>query len=169
MAKSSGHSKICGNFGEALILYWLSKNGFECARVDHTGIDIIANNPDGDKLIGISVKSRTRGAGKEGQTVDIEHGDFEKADKACKDFKCSPCSPYFAIIVDAKDLIRVFVTPKSELFALCSIGKTGNAYWKMTASAIDRYSANERVMRFEFNTKTWRWFEPPSNATRLVV
>jgi hypothetical protein len=40
--KSSGHAKITGDFGESLILYWLSKYGFECALVDHTGIDIIA-------------------------------------------------------------------------------------------------------------------------------
>ena len=40
--KCSRHSKIAGDFGETLILYWLSKYGFECALVDHTGIDIIA-------------------------------------------------------------------------------------------------------------------------------
>jgi len=35
----------CRDFGESLVLYWLSKHGFECAKVDHTGIDLIANNP----------------------------------------------------------------------------------------------------------------------------
>ena len=43
--KSSRHTKITGDFGETLVLYWLSKYGFECAPVDHTGIDIIARNP----------------------------------------------------------------------------------------------------------------------------
>lgn len=42
--KSTRHSKITGDFSESLVLYWLSKYGFECALVDHTGIDIIANN-----------------------------------------------------------------------------------------------------------------------------
>jgi len=42
ITKSSRHSKIAGDFGETLVLYWLSKYGFECASVDHTGIDLIA-------------------------------------------------------------------------------------------------------------------------------
>jgi len=31
ITKSTRHAKICGNFGEATVLYWLSKYGFECA------------------------------------------------------------------------------------------------------------------------------------------
>jgi hypothetical protein len=59
ITKSSRHSKIAGDFGEALVLYWLSKHGFECARVDHTGLDLIARNPNTEEVMGISVKSRT--------------------------------------------------------------------------------------------------------------
>jgi len=62
MLRSSRHSKITGDFGEALVLYWLSKHGFECARVDHTGIDLIARNPRTGEVMGISVKSRSRSA-----------------------------------------------------------------------------------------------------------
>ena len=40
--KSSRHSKITGDFAEGFVLYLLSKRGFECARVDHMGIDLIA-------------------------------------------------------------------------------------------------------------------------------
>ena len=40
--KSSRHSKITGDFAEGLILYLLSKHGFESVRVDHTGIDLIS-------------------------------------------------------------------------------------------------------------------------------
>jgi len=58
--KSSRHAKITGDFGETLVLYWLSKYGFECAPVDHTGIDIIARNPHNHEIMGISVKSRSR-------------------------------------------------------------------------------------------------------------
>jgi Holliday junction resolvase-like predicted endonuclease len=65
--KSSRHAKITGDFAEALVLYWLSKYGFECARVDHTGIDIIARNPHTQELMGISVKSRCRTKGHEGR------------------------------------------------------------------------------------------------------
>ena len=37
--KSTRHSKITGDFAEGLVLYWLSKYGFECARIDHTRVD----------------------------------------------------------------------------------------------------------------------------------
>jgi Holliday junction resolvase-like predicted endonuclease len=76
--KSTRHSKIAGDFGEMLVLYWLSKYGFECAKVDHTGIDIIARNPHSKEVMGISVKSRTRNAGKEKDVVNLLADDFKK-------------------------------------------------------------------------------------------
>ena len=56
--KSSRHQKITGDFGESLVLYWLSKHGYECALIDHTGIDILASK--NREVIGISVKTRSR-------------------------------------------------------------------------------------------------------------
>ena len=53
--KSSRHSKITGDFAEYLILYWLSKYGFECAKVDHTGIDLIARKPHNNELVGLEI------------------------------------------------------------------------------------------------------------------
>jgi predicted AAA+ superfamily ATPase len=70
--KSSRHSKITGDFVEQLVLYLLSKHGFESSYVDHTGIDILARNPHTNELIGISVKSRSRNKGKEGTYVNID-------------------------------------------------------------------------------------------------
>ena len=99
---SSRHAKITGDFAEALVLYWLSRDGFECARVDHTGIDLIARNPYTGELMGISVKSRSRlreGSGEE--SVTIPNDNFEKVEEACAAFGCVP---YFAVVVDAKDL-----------------------------------------------------------------
>ncbi len=66
------HSKITGDFGEAIILYELSKKGFECANIDHTGIDILANK--GKNRIGISVK--TRGT-KNGVTINLRMPDLK--------------------------------------------------------------------------------------------
>lgn len=43
--KSTRHAKITGDFGEEAVLYSLSLVGFECARVDHTGVDLIARSP----------------------------------------------------------------------------------------------------------------------------
>ena len=97
ISKSTRHSKITGNFAENLILYWLSKYGFECAMVDHTGIDIIAWNSVTNELMGISVKSRSRNEGKEGQYLSIPNENFEKVDLACKAFDCIP---YFALVID---------------------------------------------------------------------
>src|SRR5215210_8583705 len=88
--KSSRHSKITGDFGEALVLYWLSKYGFECARVDHTGIDLIARSPHTQELMGISVKSRSRREGTERSSLRIPSGNFEKANRACEEFGCVP-------------------------------------------------------------------------------
>jgi Holliday junction resolvase-like predicted endonuclease len=84
--KSSRHSKITGDFAESIVLYWLSKYGFECAKVDHTGIDLIAKNPKTQELMGISVKSRSRNTGKEGQYIGIQNHNFEKVDFACQVF-----------------------------------------------------------------------------------
>ena len=83
ITKSSRHSKIAGDFGETLVLYWLSKYGFECASVDHTGIDLIARHPRRSEVMGISVKSRTRTPGKESDYVIVKTGDFEKVKTAC--------------------------------------------------------------------------------------
>ncbi len=69
--KSTRHSQIAGDFGEALILYWLSRNGWESVRVDHTGLDVIAVRPGPQPLrIGISVKMRTRTRGLERSQLD---------------------------------------------------------------------------------------------------
>ena len=79
LLKNSRHSKITGDFAEGLVLYWLSKYGFECAKIDHTGIDLIARNPHTNELMGISVKSRSRNIGKEANSVTIPNDNFEKA------------------------------------------------------------------------------------------
>jgi len=71
MKKSTRHSKITGDFAEGLVLYWLSKYGYECARVDHTGIDLIANAPDDSERLGISVKCRSRYDGTETSSVNL--------------------------------------------------------------------------------------------------
>src|SRR5438093_533897 len=103
ISRSTRHAKIAGDFGEMIVLYWLSKHGFECASVDHTGIDLIARNPNTSEVMGISVKSRTRTPGSEKEFVRIDKEDFVKVESACVAFGCSP---YFAVVVDADKLIR---------------------------------------------------------------
>ena len=152
--KSSRHSKITGDFAEALVLYWLSKHGFECARVDHTGIDLIARNPRTEDLIGLSVKSRCRVPGREEDVLNIPADSFKKAELACKAFGCIP---YFAIVVDAGDIVRSFILPMSRLIALCP-RTARNAYWKMSEEHRARYAADPEVKVFELRSATMRWW-----------
>ncbi len=152
--KSSRHSKIAGDFGEALVLYWLSKHGFECARVDHTGIDLIARNPHTRDIMGISIKSRTRSSGGESESVTIPHDDFAKVEAACSAFGCTP---YFAIVVDAGEVIRVFITSLEHLVHLHP-RKSSGSFWKMSRAHLAEYSDDPEIMAFELHTDTKRWW-----------
>ncbi|OVE68241.1 hypothetical protein CCS79_10010 [Clostridium diolis] len=152
--KSSRHSKITGDFAEHLILYWLSKYGFECARVDHTGIDLIANNSITKEVMGISVKSRSRNEGKDGQYVSIKNEHFKKVDLACKAFGCIP---YFAIVVDENDYIYVFILSKEKLLRLYPMGKT-SVGWKMNKVKVREYIDDDEIIKIKFNYETSKWW-----------
>ncbi|MCZ7564531.1 MAG: hypothetical protein M5U08_12760 [Burkholderiales bacterium] len=142
ISKSSRHSKITGDFAERLVLYWLSKYGFECAYVDHVGVDIIARNPHADEIMGISVKSRSRNPGTEGTYVSIPNDNLTKLDAACKAFDCKP---YFAVVVDEAEAISVYILSKAHLLALHPAGNRVIS-WKMgdkwTAKLTFRTSAD---------------------------
>jgi hypothetical protein len=137
-----------------LVLYWLSKNKFECARIDHTGIDLIASNPHTEEIMGISVKTRTRTTGQERTDVTITAKDFEKVEAACKAFHCLP---YFAIVVDGDDLIRVFITSMARVTYYFS--RKPFSGWKMTASYLDRYAGDSQVMAFELAINQGNWWK----------
>jgi Holliday junction resolvase-like predicted endonuclease len=160
--KSTRHAKIAGDFGEGLVLYWLSKYGFECASVDHTGIDIIARNPHTQEIMGISVKSRTRSESAEDEYVSIKNENFAKAEAACKAFGCVP---YFAIVVDAGDTVRGFLLPMSHLLELFPKGKTA-AGWKMTSQYLQKYSKDKQIKTFVFTTETMNWWNGQQGAPR---
>ena len=152
--KSSRHSKITGDFGESAILYWLSKYGFECALVDHTGIDIIARNPHTNEVMGISVKSRCRNKGAEENYVSIPKSNFDKAKAACAAFGCVP---YFAVIVDAGDTIRGYILSMDHLLKLFPKGKTASG-WKMSKRYLEQYSKDPQIKKFIFTTETTHWW-----------
>jgi Holliday junction resolvase-like predicted endonuclease len=154
ISKSTRHSKIAGDFGEALVLYWLSKHGFECAKVDHTGIDIIARNPETNELMGIFVKSRTRNSGKEQDNVSIGNDNFTKIEAVCKAFECNP---YFAIVVDAADTIRVFLLSADRLCELRPMGKRVSS-WPMRDKDIDKYACDPTIKSFSFRSDIGHWW-----------
>ena len=154
VSESSRHSKITGDFGEVLVLYWLGKHGFECARVDHTGIDLIARNPHTQELMGISVKSRSRGTGTERSSLRIPSDNFEKATSASATFSCTP---YFAIVVDAAATIRAFLLPMEHLLALFP-PTNGGVYWKVGEQYVEQYVNDPLIKTFELHTATQQWW-----------
>jgi Holliday junction resolvase-like predicted endonuclease len=154
--KSSRHSKITGDFAERLILYWLSKYDFECAYVDHVGLDIIARNLHTPEVLGISVKSRSRARGMEGEYVKIPIENLMKLEKAAKAFNCTP---YFAVVVDEFDIIHSWILPMSHLIHLHpQWRKRTQIGWKMTRRAIEAYAGDPKIMRFVLSTTTNRWW-----------
>lgn len=153
MNKSTRHSKITGDFAEALVLYWLSKYGHECARVDHTGIDLIARDPLGGERWGISVKSRSRYDGTERDSVNLPTDGFAKARAACEAFGCVP---YYAVVVDGADLIRCFVLSLSHLEELVGVGGEVR-YWRMSDRTLREYQSDPLIMGFELRTEACSW------------
>ena len=137
-----------------LVLYWLSKYGFECARVDHTGIDLIARHPRKSEVMGISVKSRTRTVGKESEYVIVKSGDFDKVEAACAAFGCTP---YFAIVVDADGIIRVFITSMHHFLRLFPRTPGGGSGWKMSEAYLAQYSSDAEVATFELRADMKKW------------
>jgi Holliday junction resolvase-like predicted endonuclease len=161
ISKSSRHAKITGDLGEYLTLYWLSKHGFESARVDHTGIDIIARHPGRTDVLGISVKSRSRNAGKEESSILIEGSQFAKVQNACEAF-C--CKPYFALFVDGKDKFFLFILPMSKLQTQLGMNKTVN--WKMSPNSIEAYMADPEIAAFELSYGEALWGDLGASQSR---
>ena len=117
LSKSDRHSKILGDFGESFVMYWLSKRNYEPILVDYTGIDIIAYNKSQERRIGISVKSRTRKADTEEDTINVSAKQIPLILKACRYFNCDP---YFGCVIDKdeEEKIGIFIIPFQDVLSL---------------------------------------------------
>lgn len=138
---SSNHAHITGDFAEHLILYWLSKNGYECVHIRHVGVDIIASK-DGKRL-GISVKSRSR---KEGQvdyslTMTKPSSHIEKVEKTCASFGCEE---YFAFVMDQGGKITVVITPLAVIKEYYIVSGKSSQDWN-----VKKFKADSRSISFE--------------------
>lgn len=154
ISKSSRHSKITGDFAEALVLYWLSKYGFECARIDHTGIDLIAKHPNHSEWpMGISVKSRSRNAGAETTALSIDRKNFTLAEKACEAFGCDP---YFAFVIDAGGVISGYILPLHRVPAHAPLQT--KSHWRMTKTAVAGYANDPEIKCFQMKCEMTRWW-----------
>lgn len=104
--------------------------------------------------MGISVKSRCRDVTKEGEYLRIPQDDLEKVDLACASFHCVP---YFAIVIDAGNLLRAYIMSKQHLLVVCPPTPSGIA-WKMTPAHVSQYEEDPHIMAFEFQSQTKRWW-----------
>ena len=154
ISKSSRHSHITGSFAEALVLYWLSRNGFECARIDHTGIDLIARNCYTDECMGISVKSRSRYKGTESGAVSCAITDYKKIDSACATFNCIA---YHAIVVDTGNCIRMYLLTTEHFRSVAKAGST-KSHWGMTVKHLERYRNDPAIKTVELAVSAPRWW-----------
>ena len=151
--KSTRHAKITGDFGEAAILYYLSVSGFECARVDHTGIDLIARSAKQSRPWGISVKARSRSPGTENTALNLYKKDFPKLEAACAAFGCIP---YVGLVFDSSDFLRMYVLPLARLRDLVPGGDKVSA-WPMSASKVAAYANDSEIMSIEWRRIASRW------------
>jgi len=130
----------------------------EVAYVDHTGIDVIATLSDG-KRIGISVKSRTRTAGKETDTVNLLTGsgkDRQKLEAACTAFGVEP---WLAVYVECGTSADLYLT-SLENYDREHRTSTSRVIddWKMTASAKQAYQRDPKVMHISFSITVGNWW-----------
>jgi hypothetical protein len=159
--KSSRFTRIIGNFGENIVCNWLSRSGFEVALVDHTGIDIVAYHRATRDRLGITVKSRTRLAGLEQESVNLFSSQRGKDDRqkvldACETFACTP---WIAVYIEA--------TEQADLY-LTSLGNYGAKYrrpgraidaWSMSSKCREQYALDSAVRHIyiKFEPHNWHW------------
>jgi len=158
--KSSRHKHIIGRFAEWLVLYWLSRDGFECTWIDHTGIDLLANNCRTGKLMGISVKSRCREKGREHDSLSCRVKDFRKIHAACDAFRCDP---YFAFVIDTGNKIAMFLVSEDHFKAISKTGKSVIG-WGMSTKHLAAYQNDPEIMWVEFSVSEHRWWKAPRIA-----
>src|SRR6267142_424463 len=91
----------------------------------------------------VSVKSTSRNKGREGIYITIPNENFTKLAKACAAFGCEP---YFSIVVDAAELINVFILEDTCMRELCPLRKKA-AGWKMNKPALDKYAKDELIVK----------------------
>jgi hypothetical protein len=167
ISKSTRHSKIAGDYAEHLILYFLSKHGFECARVDHTGIDIIAKNRHTTEVMGVSVKGRSRCKGTEKTSLRIPADHFKKVDDACKAFGCVA---YYSIVVDLGDETTVFLLSGktlAEIYPRAALEQGVN--WAMDANSVSKYRAHPDIVGMTISHRFDRWWNQDGALAGLGV
>lgn len=149
--KSSNHSKITGDFAEYLVMYMLSRHGFECVHVDHTGIDIIATRKTNGDRLGISVKSRSRETGQTDSALTITKPaeEHRKVDDACAYFACEP---YYAIVIDQDNTISTYITTKQNIINKFGFSISSTQNWNYKKLEVDD---NTVLLSLDYGKERW--------------
>jgi hypothetical protein len=152
--KSSRHPKIIGEFGEHQICNLLSRSGLEVARVDHTGMDVLASDLKTGKRLGITVRSRTRMSGREGNAVTLFRPKEGRGAllEACKAFKAEP---WLAIYIETEKGADLYLTSLEHYDKQYE----GSSNWKMGKQMRDKYQGDPGVdhVSIELHAPRWRW------------
>ena len=105
--------------------------------------------------MGISVKGRSRSVGYEHESVSPPTPNFVKARAACEAFGCVP---YFAIVVDAGDVIRTYLLSMEHHLEIHLMRKV-TIQWSMRPKALEAYANDPAIKCFEFRTRTACWWQ----------
>jgi hypothetical protein len=155
--KGANYKKIVGNFGEYLVCQKLSRSGFDVCIVDHTGIDVIAYHSKTKQRLGITIKSRTRIFGKEGESVYIfRKNDRVKLKRACKAFGCEA---WVAVYSECDENADLFLTSLVNYDKKYRLKRRAVDAWKMTEKHKHEYCIDREVrhIRIEFKVTNWKW------------
>ncbi len=161
MDKSTRHSKITGDFGESLVLYWLSRSGFEATLVDHTGIDIVAYHEKNRKRYGISVKSRSRTAERSSVGMMVSGDNYDKMMDSCEFFACDV--PSIAFVYDrpldeTTGKISVYLMPLAILHKYCpTFNDRKDFTFSINEKREQEYRDDSDVYKLDFEYKMKDW------------
>ena len=72
---------------------------------------------------------------------------------ACKAFGCVP---YVAVVVDAGDIIRGFVTSVDHVKKLRMVSG-----WRMAKNNLEAYDKDPEIIQFQMKTETRNWWKKP--------
>lgn len=162
IAKTGRHSKIIGEFGEMLVCNFLSRSGFEVARVDAVGMDVLAYDRESGRRIGITVKSRTRSLGTEDSSVNVLSyrkgmSDRVKLVAACEAFAAKP---WIAIYVETTDTADLYLTSLRNYDAKYrSTQKKTVDDWRMSREYRQMYDDDAEIMHVHMPIRSSHWWQ----------
>ena len=107
--------------------------------------------------MGISVKCRSRTkAGSEKEAITFPFDEFDKANAACTSFGCDL---YYALVVDASDVIRCFLLPFDAMKRHATGVEGKQRYWQMSDSFLHDYCNDAEIQRLELKTTSCNWLD----------